>query len=127
MSLRILLIVISAVALVFGLYFLLAPDTAIAEFQVGSPEPALRLTVREIGGALISLAAIDWLCRNDRGSPALRAVLVGNVVFFLFNTGLDFTAPFPATAMWYAVTGLKIAFILALLYHLVRGTGRAAA
>src|SRR5689334_5428874 len=97
MSLRIWLIAASIISLIFGLYFLLLPDEAIREFQAGEPGDALRLSIRELGGALISVAVIDWLASSDKGSKALRAVLAGNIVFFLFNTGLDFTATFPAT------------------------------
>ena len=119
MSLRILLIVIGAVTLVFGLFFLLAPDTAIQEFQTGVPDAALRLSTRELGGGLISLTVINWLSSTDKGSRALRAVIAGNILYFLFNTGLDFTESFPATEIWYGVTILKVVFILALGYFLV--------
>jgi hypothetical protein len=39
-------------------------------------------------------------------------------LFFLFNTGLDFTESFPKTGLWYAVTILKIAYMRALRHSL---------
>ena len=123
MSIRILLIIVGVVSMVFGLFFLLEPEMAIEEFQVGSADAPLRLAIRELGGALISLAVIDWLSAADKGSRALRGVVTGNILFFLFNTGLDFTESFPKTGLWYAVTIVKIAAILALGYSLFASKG----
>lgn len=124
MSIRILLIIVGVVSMVFGLFFLLAPEMAIEEFQVGTADAPLRLTIRELGGALISLAVINWLSVGDKGTKVLRGVAAGNILFFLFNTGLDFTESFPKTGLWYAVTVLKVAFILALSYSLLASKGR---
>ena len=118
MSLRILLMVVGAVSMVFGLFFLIAPEAAIEEFQVGTPSALLRLSICEIGGALVSIAVIDLFSASDKASKALRGVVAGNILFFLFNTGLDFTETFPKTGLWYVVTILKSVFILALTYFL---------
>jgi len=38
---------------------------------------------------VLGLALINFLCRNDPGSPALRAVMAGNIVFHALGIGID--------------------------------------
>lgn len=48
-----------------------------------------RIVTQWVGFGVISLALINFLSRNDPGSPALRAVMIGNIVFHTLGIGFD--------------------------------------
>jgi len=43
-----------------------------------------------VGMNLFVIGWINFLARNDEGSPALKAILVGNILLHIFGFALDF-------------------------------------
>ena len=64
----------------------LALTVAPVRFGVGAvpPDagPALVALLRLLGGPFLGVAVLNWLARNEPPSPALRAILIANVVGF---------------------------------------------
>lgn len=121
MSLRIVLIAAGVVGLLLGLLFLLAPETAIQSFQLGTPDVASRLFARVTGSALFSVAIMNFVASRDTGgSWALRGVLVVNLLLHIFGIGLDFTEAFPKTGGWWVGTIIHVIFIAAFGYYLTK-------
>lgn len=73
----------------FGLVMMLSPGTMLDNSLATAPEPATLTVTRWAGFAVFSIACITFLARHDEGSPALRAVVAGNVVFHLLGIGMD--------------------------------------
>jgi hypothetical protein len=120
MFLRITLIASGVVAAIIGLFLLLGADAAIQSFQLGTSDVASRLFARVFGGALVSVAIMNFIASADRGSSAgLRAVAVANVLFHVFGIATDFTETFPKTGGWWAGMAAHVIFILAFGYCLV--------
>jgi len=85
-------------------------------------DPSTEFTTQWAGLGTFALAVINLFSRNDPGSAALRAVMVGNVVFHVLGIGLDsygFSAGLMTTSG--LVTGLIPHGLLALgfVYYLL--------
>jgi hypothetical protein len=65
-----------------GLGLLLVP----LQFGVGAvptdASPQLIALLRLLGGPFLGIAALNWLSRDIQPSPALRAILIANIVGF---------------------------------------------
>jgi hypothetical protein len=119
MSLRIVLIASGIVGLIFGLFFLFAADAAISSFQLGASDVASRLFARAEGAALISLAVANLLASADRGSTALRGLVVGNLLIHILGIIIDFTETYPRTGGWWVGLVVHVIFIIAFGYYLL--------
>jgi hypothetical protein len=119
MSLRIVLIVAGIVGILFGAYFLAWPDQAIQSFEIGAPDLAGRLFGRALGVSLITVGIINLMSTADIGSPALRAVVVGNILIHLLNPIVDMIEPFPWTAGRWVGLAVHAIFIVAFGYYLL--------
>lgn len=73
----------------FGAVMMLAPEMMLANSLTATVDPATREVTRWVGFAVFSLAWITFLSRNDPGSPALRAVMSGNLVFHALGIVID--------------------------------------
>ena len=119
MSLRVVLIASGIIGLIFGLYFLFAADAAIANFQLGASDVPSRLFARAEGAAIISYAIANILASGDRGSTALRGLVVGNLLVHIFGILIDFTETFPKTGGWWVGLVVHVIFIIAFGYYLL--------
>src|SRR5437868_6311524 len=81
--------IISAVlALFFGLHMLIAPGKMLENMvQVNSAD--LQHALQWSGAMLVSIAVINFLSRNDPGSAALRAVMIGNIILHVVGFAVD--------------------------------------
>ena len=56
------------------------------QFGVGAvprdASPALVALLRLLGGPFLGIAALNWMTRDEAPSPALRAVLIANLIGF---------------------------------------------
>jgi hypothetical protein len=121
MSLRVVLIASGVIGLLFGLMFLLVPDMAIQNFQLGTADVASRLFGRSEGAALVSVALMNFIASRDRGgSWALRGVLAANLLLHIFGIGVDFTEAFPKTGGWWVGTIIHLIFIAAFAWYLAK-------
>lgn len=80
MNLRNALTINTGMALLFGIGFLLLPTVVLPIFGISSaPETAFMAQL--LGAALIGIAVLVWLVRDIGYSPAVRAILIGLLVF----------------------------------------------
>lgn len=83
-------ILISAMlAGLFGLAMLVAPHQMIKNMTSGADASANNI-LQWAGCMLVSIAVINFLSRNDDGSTALRAVMIGNIVTHVLGLIIDF-------------------------------------
>ena len=82
------LVLAGVVATFFGLSMIAAPDQLLKNMTTMPSESAERV-LQWMGVTLLALGAINILSRNDAGSPALRAVLIGNIVLHVLGFGID--------------------------------------
>ncbi|MEQ1913087.1 MAG: hypothetical protein ABMA15_30010 [Vicinamibacterales bacterium] len=94
------LILAAIVPALFGLLNMLAPGEVRAILTV-DVNAAVTAATRWYGFTTFSLGAINFLARSDPGSPALRAVMIGNIVFHVlamsFQSG-DYMAGLMSTS-----------------------------
>jgi hypothetical protein len=105
--------------LLFGLFFLLGPTQAIESYNLGAPTLPALLFARSTGAALVSLGLINLLAAFDRGSPALRALALGNFVIHVLSIFVDFSENYPKNAGVWIGLAVHIIFIAAFGYCLV--------
>ena len=80
------MVVYAVVSAVFGLGFVLMPGQLLPIYGV-NPDAAMRLIGQFFGAALLSLAILSWLVRNQGDSETRRAIvlalLVGETIGFI--------------------------------------------
>ena len=82
------LLIAGALGCLFGAGMILAPTQMMASMtNATSGEGALVL--RWMGGGLLAMGLILVLARNDPGSHALRAILIGNVAMHVIELVFD--------------------------------------
>ena len=79
MTSRSLLTITAVVAVLYGLGFVLIPDTINAIYGVPS-DPHTALYTRFFGSALLGFGVINWFAKDFGSWDAIRGVLVGIVV-----------------------------------------------
>ena len=87
MARRHFLLIAGLMALFFGVTMLAAPDQMLTSMAVDSP--GAERVLQWMSCVLISVGLINILSRNDDGSTALRAVMLGNIVLHLLGFGID--------------------------------------
>jgi hypothetical protein len=80
MKLKTMLVIKAVVCLVFGILFLLIPGPLMAFFGV-TLDPGGIFVARLYGASLIGNLFLTWFARNDSGSEALRASVLGLFVY----------------------------------------------
>ena len=115
MKLKTVLTVSSIYLAVLGVGFMLAPRQIGIDAVPGDASPALIAYLRIFGGPILGIAVLNWMARNLERSPALNAVIVGNIVGFGCVTLID---------IWAVLTGAgRPAQKVFLVIHLVMTTG----
>jgi len=116
---RVVFLAAGVVGLLFGLFFLLGPDQAIASYNLGAATLPALLFARSTGAALVGLGVINLLASLDRGSLALRALALGNLVIHVLSIFVDFSENYPKNAGIWVALAIHIIFIVAFGYCLV--------
>jgi hypothetical protein len=76
------LLITSAIYLTLvGLGFLLAPGVMVFGDLSGTPATIVAV-LRQYGGALLGIAALNWVARNAEASTARNGVFLGNTIGF---------------------------------------------
>ena len=88
MSRSVFLVIAGVMALFFGASMLVAPDQMLSNMARDSPDA--RFVLQWMSCVLIAVGLINILSRTDPGSPALRAVMIGNIVLHVMGLGIDF-------------------------------------
>jgi len=82
------LLVAGLLACAFGLGMMLSPASMLTNMTTGGGADAARV-LRWAGTALFSIGIITFFSRNDPGSSALKAVMVGNVMIHALAMSFD--------------------------------------
>lgn len=82
-------IIAAFIPALFGLVMMLAPSAMLDNSLTEPAHPTTIVVTRWIGFAVLSIGLITFLSRSDPGSPALKAVMVGNIVFHGLGIGFD--------------------------------------
>ena len=83
------LIVAALVPWLFGAVMMFVPDLMLSNSLATEFEAPTGIVTQWVGFGVFSLGWINFLSRNDGGSPALRAVIVGNILFHTLGIGFD--------------------------------------
>jgi len=75
MSVRTYFAIFAILSLLFGIGFVLAPGSVLANYGI-TTTPAVAVMSRLFGGTLFALAIIQWMAR-DLDASTIRAVLIG--------------------------------------------------
>ena len=78
---NVLLITAATYLTLVGLGFLLAPGIMVFGAMGGTPATIVA-ELRQYGGALLGIAALNWVARNAEASTARNGVFLGNTVGF---------------------------------------------
>ena len=81
------LLVAGVLAAAFGTMMLVFPQQMLTNMARDAPEA--RCVLQWMGVVLLSVGVINILAKSDAGSPALRAVMVGNIVLHVLGFGID--------------------------------------
>jgi len=86
MSLRILMVINTVIAGVFGFAFVLIPWQVLSFYGV-QPNPAINYIGELFGAALLAFAVLTWTARNAAESDArqaiVRALFIGDAIGFI--------------------------------------------
>jgi hypothetical protein len=112
-------LVAGVIGLLFGLFFLLAAGQAIATYELGAATVPARLFARTAGAVLIALSVANLLAMNDRGSRALWALAVGNVVVHILSIAVEFSENYPRNAGVWVGVAIHLILVTAFIYCLI--------
>lgn len=110
-----------ALGLLFGLEFLLIPETALAQYGIPT-EPHNLMQARFFGSTLLSFGLLLWLARGAQDAAVQRALLLSSAIGNLIGLVLSLWSRFgglQGPLAWLSV-GLYGALLLGSLYFLVR-------
>jgi hypothetical protein len=111
--LRIIMLVAGVIATLFGLFFLLGAESAISSDNLGDSTLPARLFTRATGAGLIAIGVINLLASRDRGSPALQAIVIGNLLLHLIAIWVDFGESYARNGGIYVGLAVHVIFIIA--------------
>src|SRR4051812_19827866 len=77
------------VAGLFGIAFMLFPVQFLSGYGI-TLTPLVILLARGLGGAILSIAIIDWYAREIKDPKLLTGIFLGNIAIHLFTGGSDF-------------------------------------
>lgn len=85
------LTIAAVISAIFAVYMLLAPDKMM-EGLGALPNDSANVVLQATSVMLLSIGVMTFLSRNDEGSPALRGVLIGNIVMHIVALPIDWIA-----------------------------------
>jgi hypothetical protein len=91
MSRKTFLTISAALGVLFGIYMLVAP-TKMMEGMGTSENAVANVVLQAFGVVMLAIAAILFFARNDEGSPALKAILIGSIIMHFGDLPVDWIA-----------------------------------
>ncbi len=125
MKLRAFLGLAGAMAILFGLEFLLIPELALSQYGVPT-EPHNLMQARYFGGTMLAFGLVYWLARQSTDDTTRRALLLAGVVGNLIGLALSLwsrRAGLQGALAWLGA-GIYAALLLGSLYFLLRPSRR---
>ena len=92
MNVKVFLAIAAAIAIIYGVAFVLIPDFLLASYGM-TTEPSTVLSARYFGLTLLGLGLVVWLVRETSDGKALRGLLSGLAVQSVIGRGLDLGNP----------------------------------
>lgn len=89
MTQSIFLLIAAIIPLLFGTMMMLMPAKMLANSLVQPPDRFTLSVTQWTGFGTFTVGLITFLARNDQGSEALTAIMVGNIVFHLLGLCFD--------------------------------------
>ena len=89
MTLKAVLTVSAIYLAVLGIGFMFAPLEIGIDAVPADASPALIAYLRIFGGPILGIAVLNWMARNVEPSPALNAIVLGNIIGFGCVTLMD--------------------------------------
>jgi len=115
-----------AIAVLFGLEFLLIPELALSQYGVPTEAHNL-MQARYFGSTLLSFGLVLWLARGSTDAATQRALLLASIIGNLLGVGLSLwsrSIGLQGLLAWLSVA-IYGALLLGSLYFLVRPGRRA--
>jgi hypothetical protein len=83
------LLIAAIIPSLFGLVMMFVPDQMLSNSLTSEANLQTRSVTQWVGFAAFTVGLITFLSRNDAGSIALKAVLIGNIVFHSLGLCFD--------------------------------------
>jgi len=122
-------IVAAVVPWLFGGVMMFVPELMLSNSLAAGFQPSTVIVTQWVGFGVFSLGWINFLARSDQGSTALRAIMIGNILFHTLGLGFDtFHYALGFMTLSGLISGVVPHFLLAItfVYYLVRLKAEAA-
>lgn len=83
------LFVAAIIPLLFGTVMMFLPEQMLSNSLTAEPDLQTRAVTQWVGFGVFTIGLITLLSRNDSGSVALKAVMIGNIVFHALGICFD--------------------------------------
>ena len=83
------LLIASVIPLLFGLVMMVIPDTILSNTLTTDANLQTHSVTQWVGFGVFTIGLINFLSRNDGGSDALKAIIIGNIVFHTLGVFFD--------------------------------------
>ena len=83
------LLIAAVIPLLFGLVMMVVPDTMLSNSFTSVADLQTHSVTQWVGFGVFTIGVINFLSRNDGGSIALRAIMIGNIVFHTLGLFFD--------------------------------------
>jgi hypothetical protein len=74
---------------IFGLVMMIAPDQMLSNSLTSEITLSTRIVTQWVGFGVFTVGLINFLARNDQGSSALNAIMIGNIAFHSLGLAFD--------------------------------------
>ena len=83
------LLIAAVIPLLFGLVMMVVPDTMLSNSLTSDADLQTHSVTQWVGFGVFTIGLINFLSRNDGGSAALKAIMIGNIVFHTLGVFFD--------------------------------------
>ena len=83
------LLIAALIPLLFGSVMMVVPDTMLSNSLTSDADLQTHSVTQWVGFGVFTIGLINFLSRNDGGSIALRAIMIGNIVFHTLGLFFD--------------------------------------
>jgi hypothetical protein len=83
------LLIAAIIPLLFGLVMMMIPEKMLSNSLTSEANLQTLSVTRWVGFGVFTVGLINFLSRNDAGSIALKAIMIGNIAFHTLGVGFD--------------------------------------
>ena len=83
------LLIAAVIPLLFGLVMMVVPDAMLSNSLASDADLQTHSVTQWVGFGVFTIGLINFLSRNDGGSIALKAIMIGNIVFHTLGVFFD--------------------------------------